>query len=170
MSLLTRNRVTAKSGALAILILFVLGGVARTGAPQDQPRAAASAGNEAHNPRGKLIFVLTTGREDIREVRLCLENLKTAKASGYLEDVIWIVEGRGVEALGSVEGLSRPPELVQLAREVKASGVHLIASSSSLDQYRISTAGLDPKPDELVPDPALRMTELVSQGYQVIRY
>jgi uncharacterized protein len=168
MSVLTRNRVTAKSGALAILILFVLSGVARTGALQ--PRAPERAGNEAHNPRGKLIFMLTTGREDIREVRLCLENLKTARASGYLEDAIWIVEGRGVEALGSVEGLSRPPELVQLAREVKASGVHLIASSSSLEQYRISTAGLDPKPDELVPDPALRMAEMVSQGYQVIRY
>jgi hypothetical protein len=57
-----------------------------------------------------------------------------------------------------------------LAREVKASGVPIIASTDALKQQHISIASLDPKPTNLVDDSATLMAELVSKSYQVIRY
>jgi uncharacterized protein len=170
MAVSTRIRMAATFGASAILILLVPSNVTHTKALQQQPRHPASSSNATHTPHGKLVFMLTTGHEDILEVRLCLENMKTARTSGYLEDVTWVAEGRGIEVFGRVQQSSWPPDLVQMAREIKTSGVHIIVSSSSLKEYKISTASIDPKPDELVPDPAVRMAELVSQGYQVIRY
>src|SRR5689334_6619203 len=71
------------------------------------------------SPRGKLVFMLTTGFEDLVEVKLCLEDIKATQKSSYLEDLIWFVRGRGVDALGAAEGvLTRPPEIISLAREV----------------------------------------------------
>ena len=96
---------------------------------------------------------------------------KGAKTSGYLEDVIWLVRGRGVDALGRPEGvLTRPPVIIQLAREVKVSGVRIIVSTEALQQQQIPVAGLDPTATDLVDNTAMLMAELVSQGYQVIRY
>jgi hypothetical protein len=115
--------------------------------------------------------MLTSGFEDLEEVRLCLEDIKAVKRSGYLEDVIWLVRGRGVDALGAPQGvLARPPEIISLAREVKAAGVRIIASSDALKQQKISLPTLDPKPTDFVDDSATLMAELVSQRYQVIRY
>jgi hypothetical protein len=71
----------------------------------------------------------------------------------------------------SAEGvLTRPPEIITLAREVKAAGVRIIASTDALKQQKISPANLDPQPTDLVDDPATLMAELVSQKHQVIRY
>ncbi len=115
--------------------------------------------------------MLTSGFEDLPEVKLCLEDIKQAKASGYLEDVIWLVRGRGVDALGRPEGvLTRPAEIIQLAREVKASGVRIIVSTDALRQQQISAANLDPKATDLADNPSTLMVELVARGYQVIRY
>jgi hypothetical protein len=99
------------------------------------------------------------------------QNIKAAKASGYLEDVIWLVRGRGVDALGRPERvLTRPPVIIQLAREVKASGVRIIVSTEALRQQQIPVASLDPTGTDLVDNTAMLMAELVSRGYQVIRY
>jgi len=118
---------------------------------------------------GKLVFMLTTGLEDLVEVRLCLEDIKAAQKSGYFEEVIWLVRGRGVDALGAADAtLTRPTEIVKLAREVKAAGVRIIASSQALQLQKI--ANLDPKPTELVDDSATLMAKLVAQKHQIIRY
>lgn len=127
-----------------------------------------NAGGLAHDPHVGLVFMLTTGFEDLREVELCLSDVKLAKASGYLADVTLIVRGRGVDALTNLNG--RPAQIAQLARDLKASGVHIIAYDSELKQDGLSTAHLDPEPCELVQDAATRMVEFVSRGYQVIRY
>jgi hypothetical protein len=122
----------------------------------------------AGDPHVGLVFMLTTGFEDLREVELCLSDVKAAKASGDLADVTLIVRGRGVDALTNLNG--RPAQIAKLAHELKASGVHIIASDSELKQDGLSTAQMDPEPSELAPDAAVRMIEFVSRGYQVIRY
>jgi intracellular sulfur oxidation DsrE/DsrF family protein len=82
--------------------------------------------------------------------------------------VILLVRGRGVDALTNMNG--RPTQIAQLAKELKASGVHIIASDSELKQDGLPAARMDPAPSELVPDGAARMVEFVVQGYQIIRY
>jgi hypothetical protein len=123
------------------------------------------------NPSAKLVFMLTTGFDDLVEVKLCLEDVKAVKTSGHVEDVILLVRGRGVQVLGKPGGvLIRPPEIVKLVREVKAAGVPIIASADSMREQQISFADLDPKPTHLVDDSAAFMADLVSKSYEVIRY
>jgi uncharacterized protein len=160
----------ASSAIVALAILASSGGI--PGNARSNRSDSFKNGKLVHNPNGKLVFMLTTGFEDLSEVRLCLEDIKVAKASGYVEEVIWLVRGRGVDALGSAaEGaLTRPPVIIQLAREVKASGVRVIVSTDALQQQQIPVASLDPTATDLVENTAMLMAELVSQGYQVIRY
>ena len=164
-----RGHIVAGSALVALAILAGSGG---TPGNAQAERAEAFKSREAvGNSNGKLIFMLTTGFADLSEMRLCLEDIKAAKASGYLEDVIWLVRGRGVDALGKPGGvLTRPAEIIQLAREVKASGVRIIVSADALKQQQISVANVDPKATDLVDNPAMLMAELVAKGYQVIRY
>ncbi len=164
-----RGHVLAGSALIAIVILASSSSI--PGNAQGDPSESFKNGKSVHNPNGKLVFMLTTGFEDLSEMRLCLEDIKAAKTSGYLEDVIWLVRGRGVDALGRSEGaLTRPPVIIQLAREVKASGVRIIVSTEALQQQQIPVTGLDPTATDLVDNTAMLMAELVSQGYQVIRY
>jgi hypothetical protein len=152
----------------ALVTLAILASAAPT---TGKAEVNANHDTSVRNTGGKLVFMLTTGFEDLEEVRLCLQDIKAAKASGYMEDVIWLVRGRGVDALGSPEGvLARPPEIVKLAREVKATGVPIIASADALKQQHISIASLDPKPTDVVEDSATLMVDLVSKSYHVIRY
>ena len=161
----------AVTGSVLVAVAFLAGSGGFPGKAQGDRSESFKNVKAVRNPNGKLIFMLTTGFEDLSEVRLCLEDIKAAKASGYLEDVIWLVRGRGVDALGRPEGLlARPPVIIQLAREVKASGVRIIASTEALKQQQIPVASLDPTATDLVDNTAMLMADLVSQGYQVIRY
>src|SRR5580704_15891261 len=119
--------------------------------------SAVNAGEPVRDPHVGLVFMLTTGFEDLREVELCLSDVKVAKASGELAEVILLVRGRGVDALTNMNG--RPTQIAQLAKELKASGVHIIASDSELKQDGLPAARMDPAPSELVPDGAARMVE-----------
>jgi hypothetical protein len=85
-----------------------------------------------------------------------------------LADVTLILRGRGVDALTNLNG--RPAQIAKLTHELKASGVHIIASHSELKQAGLSTAHMDPEPSELVPDAAAQMISFVLRGYQVIRH
>jgi hypothetical protein len=164
-----RGHVAAGSALVALAILAGSGGT--PGNAQAERAEAFKSSEAVGSANGKLVFMLTTGFEDTWEMRLCLEDIKVAKASGYLEDVIWLVRGRGVDALGTAQGvLTRPRDIIQLAREVKASGVRVIVSTEALQQQQIPVASLDPTATDLVDDTAMLMAELVSQGYQVIRY
>jgi hypothetical protein len=165
------NRGHVLAGSALIAVVILAGSSSIPGNEQGDPSESFKNGKSVHNPNGKLVFMLTTGFEDLSEMRLCLEDIRAAKTSGYLEDVIWLVRGRGVDALGRPEGvLTRPPVIIQLAREVKASGVRIIVSTEALQQQQIPVAGLDPTATDLVDNTAMLMAELVSQGYQVIRY
>ena len=164
-----RGHVVAGSALVALATLAGSGGT--PGSAQEKRAESFKTSEPVGNSNGKLVFMLTTGFEDLSEVRLCLEDVKTAKASGHLEDVIWLVRGRGVDALGTAEGaLTRPAAIIQLAREVKASGVRIIVSTEALQQQQIPVASLDPTATDLVDNTAMLMAELVSKGYQVIRY
>jgi intracellular sulfur oxidation DsrE/DsrF family protein len=163
-----RVAVTFVTAGLVVLLVLLVSRIRLGGAPSERWESLVIAGEQTRDSHDRLVFMLTTGFEDLREVELCLDDVKAAKASGYAADVILIVRGRGIEALTNLSG--RPSQLAELAREVKASGVHIVASDNELKQGGISAARMDPTPSDLVPDAAVRMTELVSQGYQVIRY
>ena len=162
-----------KSGRIVVIALSIVAALLNTsctsGRAQEGRAVDLRNGASVRTASGKLVFMLTTGFEDLVEVRLCLEDIKAAQKSGYFEEVIWLVRGRGVDALGAAEGvLTRPGEIIRLAREVKAAGVRIIASTDALQEQKI--ANLDPKPTDLVDDSASLMAKLVSEKHQIIRY
>jgi hypothetical protein len=153
---------------IAVVILSVNRVGAFMGATTGAYDSVTNAGERTEDAQLRLVFMLTTGFEDLREVELCLSDVKVAKASGDLSDVALILRGRGVDALTNLNG--RPAQIAKLIREVKASGVHIIASKGDLKNDGLSGAALDPEPNELVPDGAVQMIEYMSRGYHVIRY
>jgi hypothetical protein len=152
---------------VVIAVLFANRIGSLVGAPETL-NSVVNAPEQARNPHVGLVFILTTGFEHLREVELCLSDVKVAKASRDLADVTLIVRGRGADALSNSNG--RPTQITRLVHELKASGVHIIAPDSELEQDRLSSAHMDLEPNELVPDAAARMIEFVSLGCQVIHY
>ena len=129
--------------------------------------AVADTGEQASDPHVGLVFVLTTGFEDVDEVEQCLRDVKLAKESGYVSDVTLIVQGRGLDALTNLD--ASPPQITNLAREVKASGVHIIVSDDEIS--RNEPGGYpDIVPTEFVSNGDAQIAELASKGYQIIRY
>lgn len=119
-------------------------------------------------PHGKLAFVLTTGFEDLQTANMMLKQVKLAKDAGYLEDIAVVVYGRGVQLFDNTA--ARPQPAAQLIRDAQAAGVHFYVCNNALGQLGIPAARLDPKPDQIVPFGIVKLSELVSDGYQVIRY
>jgi len=119
-------------------------------------------------PHGKLAFVLTTGFEDLQTANMMLKQVKLAKEAGYLEDVAVVVYGRGVQLFDNTG--ARPQPTSQFIRDAQAAGVRFYVCNNALHQLGIPAARLDPKPDEIVPFGIVKLSELISDGYQVIRY
>jgi hypothetical protein len=153
---------------VVIAVLFANRIGSLVGARTETLNSVVNAPEQARNPHVRLVFMLTTGFEDPREVELCLSDVKVEKASGDLADVTLIVRGRGLDALSNSNG--RPAQITKLVHELKASGVHIITPDSELEQDKLSSAHMELEPNELVPDAAARKIEFVSLGCQVIRY
>lgn len=129
------------------------------------PAPKAPAGREPH---GKLAFVLTTGYEDLQMANMMLKQAKLAKSAGYLEDVAVVVYGRGVQLFENTG--ARPQPTAQLIRDAQGAGVRFYVCNNALQQMGIPADKLDPKPDQIVPFGIVKLTELISDGYQVLRY
>lgn len=131
--------------------------------------AAAPAAKPATPVRqGKLVFVSTTGLEDLGTLSSSLRHARTAKASGYLSDVVWLSYGRSIVALDpTVKAV--PGEVRKLAQEARAAGVRLVACGNALEKFDIDPKALQPQA-EVVPNGIDELSRLVAEGYQVIRY
>ncbi len=119
-------------------------------------------------PHGKLAFVLTTAFDDTQMMNMMLQQARIAKESGYLEDVVVVAFGRGVMAFNNIP--ARPPQTPQLIRAAQRAGVRFYVCGNALTKLGISPDRLDPKPDQIVPQGIVKLSELISDGYQVIRY
>lgn len=118
--------------------------------------------------KGKLVFVSTTGLEDMSTLSSSLRHATTAKESGYLSEVVWLSYGRSVVALDpTVKAV--PEEIHKLAQAAKAAGVRLVACGNALDKFGIDPKKLTPQ-TEVVPNGVVELSRLVALGYAVIRY
>jgi intracellular sulfur oxidation DsrE/DsrF family protein len=157
---MTSFRFTWIAGLAAVLsaaLVFAQGQAPRI--PKAPARRAA---------HGKLAFALTTGFEDLQTADMMLKQVKLAKEAGYLEDVAVVVYGRGVEVFDSSS--ARPEMTPRLIREAQAAGIRFYVCNNALGQLGIPVTRLDPKPDQIVPFGIVKLSELISDGYQVIRY
>jgi|GEM_PF-2722938 len=129
---------------------------------------AADAGKKPPARQGKLVFVSTTGLEDLGTLSSAFRHAKAAKVSGHLSDVVWLTYGRAVVALDpTVKAV--PDSIRKEAQEAKAAGVRLVACGSALEKFGIDRNKLQPQA-EVVDNGVTELARLVAEGYQVIRY
>ncbi len=140
-----------------------LAGENTSGAEGKSPAATEPRGH------GKLVVVLTSGLEDLQSVNMAIRHAGMAKKSGYLDDVVLLVYGRGVQALAR-EITAKPPQIGAALQEAKEAGVHILVCGEALKKFNIPREALEPGVEEVVPNAILTLSELVSKGYQILKY
>jgi hypothetical protein len=134
------------------------------------PRVKAGpAGSALADRPDKVVFLLTTGMEDVHALDTLLQYAISAKKSGHLSDVVVLADSRGVEILAGNMG-ARPGQTAALARQAKAAGVRFLVTATGLKQFDMTAADLDPKSDEIVPDGGDRLSDLISQHYEIVHF
>ena len=127
---------------------------------------AARATGEA--PKAKLLFVTTTGLEDVGTLSSSFRHAVAATKSKHVEDVVWIGYGRAIVAFDpTVEAV--PASVREQAKAALASGVKLKVCAQALRKYGIDPEKVEPKA-EVVANAIDEVARLVAQGYQVINY
>ncbi len=162
---------TRQSGWIVAGMLLALGGLLAMARAADDPKteaakATAEPGTKGH---GKMVFVLATGLEDLQTVNMAIRHAGMAKKSGFLDDSVLLVYGRGVQAFA--RDITAKPPLVSVAiKEAKEAGARIIVCGEALKRFDISREKLEPGVDEVVPNSIVTLAELVSKGYQIIKY
>jgi len=162
---------TRQSGWIVAGMLLALSGLLAMARAADDPKtevakATAELGTKGH---GKMVFVLTTGLEDLQSVTMAIRHAGMAKKSGFLDDSVLLVYGRGVQAFA--KDITAKPPLVSVAiKEAKEAGARIIVCGEALKRFDISKEKLEPGIDEVVPNSIVTLAELVSKGYQIIKY
>ncbi len=144
--------------------------VALAGAsPQEKAskgEATAGPGSKGH---GKMVFVLTTGLEDLQSVNMAIRHAGMARKSGYLDDSVLLVYGRAVQAF-SKDITAKPPQVAAAVKEAKQAGARIVVCGEALERFDIPEEKLEAGVDEVVPNSIVTLAELVSKGYQIIKY
>lgn len=156
---------------IAPILAITLGTVTAGAVAADEPKApaakpAASPGSKGH---GKMVFVLTTGLEDLQAVNMAIRQSGVAHKSGYLDDTVLLVYGRSVQAF-SKDVHAKPPQVVKAIKEAKEAGVRILICRVALQHFNIPEDRLEPGVAEVVPNAIETLAELVSKGYQIIKY
>ncbi len=145
-----------------LALFFLLVGVAAL------PLAAQAAETAEPAKKGKLVFVATTGLEDIGTLSSSFRHALGATKSKHLSDVVWLAYGRSVVALDP--SVSAVPESVRAhARAAKEGGVRMVACGQALKKFDIDPKMTSPQV-EVVPNGIDELARLVAEGYQIIRY
>ena len=152
-------------------LVVALGGLAGPGRGLARRRGGEGRGDVEPGSKGhgKMVFVLTTGLEDLQSVNMAIRHAGMAKKSGYLDDSVLLVYGRAVQAF-SKDITAKPPQVAAAIKEAKEAGARIILCGEAIKRFDIPKEKLEPGVDEVVPNSIVTLAELVSRGYQVIKY
>lgn len=157
------------AGIMAGLVVALGGLVAMAGGAPPAgavERGVAEPGSKGH---GKMVFVLTTGLEDLQAVNMAIRHAGMTRKSGYLDDSVLLVYGRAVQAF-SKDITAKPPQTASFIKEAKEAGVRILICGEALKRFDIPREKLEPGVDAVVPNSIVTLVELVSMDYQVIIY
>lgn len=127
---------------------------------------AAEPGSRGH---GKLVFVLTSGLEDLQSLGAAIKHSEVAQKSGYLDQTVLLVYGRSVQAF-SRDIQAKPPTVARAIKEASDAGVRILICRVALEKFNIPEDRLESGVTEVVPNAIDTLAELVSRGYQIIKY
>lgn len=148
-----------------LMLSIVLGGCAPSIATA-QPVTEASAAARTERP---LVFVLTTGLEDIQAMSSVFRHAHAAVRDGRLPEVAVIVYGRGIQAFDGSNS-SRPAGLPESIRAAMDAGVRVVVCAQAMQKWGIDEASLDPAPTAIAPNAITTLIDYVAQDAAVVRY
>lgn len=179
------SRAKARRSAWLVPVLMVVLGSPPSWAGDDAAKAEAKApaeettcaecspsgepakpGSKGH---GNMVFVLTTGLEDLQSAGAALNHSVLAHESGFLDDTVLLVYGRSVQ-LFDKKNTAKPSSIPQAIQKAKDAGVRIIVCADALRKFDISKDHLESGVAEVVPNTIPTLAELVSKGYQIIKY
>ncbi len=118
--------------------------------------------------KGKLVFVVMTGLEDIGTLSSTFRHAQAAKETGLLEEVVVLGYGRSVVAFDpTVKAV--PDSVRQHIRAAQKAGVRIVLCAQALKKYDIDPKKLEPSA-EVTPNAMAELARMVNAGFQIIRY
>lgn len=151
-----------------VLVIALLAGGCAPSAVQAQSRTPGPSAAPARSDRA-LLFVLTTGLEDLQAMSSVFRHAKVAAEQQRLSEVAVLVYGRGVQAFDG-DIAARPPQLLELIREAMAAGVRVMLCANAIEHMGVDRAHLDPAPTEIVPNAIVTLVGYVERDAAVVRY
>ena len=129
---------------------------------------AASAQDAKAKEGAKLLFVTTTGPEDVGMLSSSFRHAEAAAKSDHTSKVVWLGYGRSVVAFDpSVSVL--PGSMKEQIVAAQKAGVRIVVCAQALRKW-----GIDPKtlPEgvEVVANAIDELALLVSDGYEALKY
>lgn len=118
--------------------------------------------------KGKLVFALTTGMEDLQMLSSTFRHAMAALKSGHLEKVVILSYGRSA-VLFDPTVTAIPEDIRKLAAQAQAAGVELVVCNNSLQKFGIDPERLQPRA-RIVENAMTELARLVSEGYAVVTY
>lgn len=131
--------------------------------------AAAGAAQDAKPAAGaKIVLVAMTGPEDVMKLMGPYRHALLMQQSGKVKAVAIVVYGRAISALSS--RMKGTPEPVRKAiAAAHAAGIPIYACENSMAMAGIAPQDLIPEAQP-VPAGAVKVAELVSEGYVPLQY
>lgn len=157
--------------ALFLTTMIVITGCGPGIVQARRPRPAEGAASRSASPQSSraLVFVSTTGLEDLQTMSSVFRHARTAAEQGRLSEVVVLVYGRGIEAFDG-DIAHRPDSLVQSIRAAMGAGVRVLLCANAMEQMGIRRERLDPLPTEVVPNAIATLVDYVAGGAAVVRY
>ena len=87
-----------RMAAIVTALTLVGGGLVAMAGPGPRDGATTTKVAPGSKGHGKMVFVLTTGLEDLQSVNMAIRHSGMAKKSGFLDDSVLLVYGRAVQA------------------------------------------------------------------------
>lgn len=150
---------------VALLGVMPATGLARPqGAPLQRPAKTHAAVSQR-----SLVFVLTTGNEDLQRMSSVFRHALVAAKENRLREIVVLVYGRGLDALDRKNQV-RPASLPASVREAQAAGVRVIVCQQAMTKSGLTATDLDPAPTTIVPNAIATLVDYVANDAAVVSY
>jgi hypothetical protein len=118
-------------------------------------------------PKGRLLFAVQTGPEDLQTVQAAIRHAKVALETGHLSDVELVFFGRA-GSLFDPDAKVFPDEVVAALAATRAAGVRVVVCAHTLARIGVDPARVDRA--EVVPMAIGEIAQRVAEGWEVVNY
>lgn len=118
--------------------------------------------------KAKLLFVTTTGPEDVSMLSSSFRHAAVAAKSAHTSDVVWLGYGRSVVVFDPTVSVL-PASVKEQALAAQKAGVRLVVCAQALKKWGIDPGTL-PEGVEVVANAIDELAKLAADDFEVLKY